>query len=233
MPRFPNGQIPESHLVVLDKGRNDDGPWKHVAPPGTAARWNHLVATGSAKYGVTLRITPGWNLFRPLDVQVLYRKRLGIMAAVPGFSSHGGVFRGSDCMAIDVQNWGALAPGNQFLAWARFVSLCRLAGFRMDFVQPQELWHVGDFDPWNVPAGFAKGRINPTTVRNEESDMPIIVVQRKDSQLAKGLFDLTTGKLRREISKAENNLYRAAQQVDPHSVIYATVSDRDYAVLRG
>lgn len=60
-----------------------------------------------------------------------------------------------------------------------------------------------------------------------------LVVRRENSQLAKGLFDTTTGKLRREISKSENNLYRAAQKVDPGAVIYATVSDRDYAILRG
>lgn len=234
MPRFDNGRIPESKLVALGKGRNDDGPWKHLAPPGTAARWNFLVATARSKYGVTLRITPGWNLFRPLDVQVLYRKRLGIMAAVPGFSSHGGVFKGQDCMAIDVQNWGDLAPGRPDTAWARFTALCRIAGFRVDFVKPRETWHVGDFDPWRIPAVARGFRVNAIKIHGEEEgDMPIIVVQRENSQLAKGLFDTTTGKLRREISKSENNLYRAAQKVDPGAVIYATVSDRDYAILRG
>jgi hypothetical protein len=233
MPEFANGRIPESKLVSLGRGRNGDGAWKHLAPPGTAARWNWMVATGRAKYGVTLRITPGWNLFRPFDVQVLYRERLGIMAAMPGFSSHGGIFGGRDCQAIDVQNWGDLAPGNANLAWARFVALCRLAGFRVDFVKPRETWHVGDFDPWKVPAAAAAFRVNPITVHDQEDDMPIIVVERADSKLAKGLFDPTTGKLRREISKSENNLYRAAQKANPGSVIYATVSDKDYAVLRG
>ncbi|WP_137845362.1 hypothetical protein [Microbacterium sp. 2FI] len=234
MSEFANGRIPESRLVALGSGRDADGTWKHLAPPGTAARWNWLRATGRAKYGVTLRVTPGWNLFRPLDIQFLYRRRLGIMAAQPGFSSHGGVFRGRDCMAIDVQNWGDLAPGNSFTAWARFVALCRLAGFQVDFVKPRETWHIGDFDPWKVPAAAKDFRINSIRVRGqEESDMPIIIVQRADAKLAKGLFDTTTGKLRREISKSENNLYRAAQKTDPAAVIYATVSDKDYAVLRG
>lgn len=233
MPEFANGRIPRSRLIPLGNGRDRDGVWHHLAPPGTAARWNWLVATARAKYGVTLRITPGWNLFRPLDVQVRYRQRLGIMAAQPGFSSHGGVFRGRDCMAIDVQNWGDLAPGNSTVAWVRFVALCRMAGFSVDFVKPRETWHVGDFDPWRVPAAAAKFRIKPTKVLEQEDDMPIIVVQRANSALAKGLFDSTTGKLRREISRSENNVYRAAQAINPASVIYATVSDKDYAVLKG
>jgi hypothetical protein len=233
MAQFANGKIPKSRLVPLGKGRDRDGVWRHLAPPGTAARWNWLVATARAKYGVTLRITPGWNLFRPLEVQVLYRQRLGIMAAQPGFSSHGGVFRGRDCMAIDVQNWGDLAPGRPEVAWVRFVALCRMAGFRVDFVKPRETWHVGDFDPWRVPAAAAKFRIKPTKVLEQEDDMPIIVVQRANSQLAKGLFDSTTGKLRREISRSENNVYRAAQAINPAAVIYATVSDKDYAILKG
>lgn len=232
MPEFANGRIPESRLVALGRGRDRDGVWKHLAPPGTAARWNFLSATARAKYGVALRVTPGWNLFRPFDVQVRYRDRLGIMAAVPGFSSHGGVFNGRDCMAIDVQNWGDLAPGNSAAAWARFVALCRVAGFRVDFVKPRETWHVGDFDPWRVPAA-AKFRIKPVKVLEQEDDMAIIVVQRENSQLAKGLFDPTTGKLRREISRSENNLYRAAHAANPSAVIYATVSDKDYAVLKG
>lgn len=234
MPEFANGRIPESRLIALGRGRNSDGTWKHLAPPGTAARWNWLVATARAKYGVGLRVTPGWNLFRPFDVQVLYRARLGMMAAQPGFSSHGGIFQGRDCMAIDVQNWGDLAPGNSFTAWARFIALCRMAGFRVDFVKPRETWHVGDFDPWRVPDAAKGFRINPIHVPDlEDDEMPIIVVQRANAQLAKGLFDTTTGKLRREISKAENNLYRSAQKTNPASVIYATVTDKDYAILRG
>lgn len=233
MPEFANGRIPESRLVALGRGRDRDGVWKHLAPPGTAARWNFLTATARAKYGVALRITPGWNLFRPFDVQVRYRDRLGIMAAVPGFSSHGGVFNGRDCMAIDVQNWGDLAPGNSAAAWTRFVALCRVSGFRVDFVKPRETWHVGDFDPWRVPAAAAKFRINPVTVLEQEADMAVIVVQRANSQLAKGVFDPITGKLRREITPSENNLYRAAQAANPSAVIYATVSDKDYAILKG
>lgn len=158
--RYRNGEIPEYLLEELGSGWDQDGLWKHLATPGTAVRWRWMVAAALQKYGVHLRITPGWNVFRPLRMQFIYRERLGIMAAVPRTSSHGGEFNGRDCMAIDVQNWADLAPGNVDLAWARFVALCRLAGFTTDFVTPRERWHIGDFDPWNVPAWMEDDMFN-------------------------------------------------------------------------
>jgi hypothetical protein len=123
----------------------------HYLPAGTAARWSWLVAQAKAKYGVALRITGGWNGYRPYDVQVQYRKDLGIWAAVPGTSSHGLIWRGLQVAAVDVNNWGELG-------WGRFAGLCRLAGFTVDFVSPQELWHIGDLnDIWTVPAFAASG----------------------------------------------------------------------------
>lgn len=141
---YGNGEFPEHLFESLGSGWDQDGEWKHLAPPGTAARWRWMVAQARAKYGVTLRITPGWNAYRPLRMQHIYRARLGVWAAVPGTSSHGGRYQGRDCFAIDVNNWGDLG-------WTRFSALCRLAGFTTDFVSPQELWHIGDFDPWHVP----------------------------------------------------------------------------------
>lgn len=138
MGGYANGRFPLSQMVHLGGD--------HYLPPGTAARWRWLVAQAWLKYGVLLRITIGWNGYRPYVIQVEYRNRLGIWAAVPGLSSHGLVYRGQEVAAIDVDNWAVLG-------WARFSALCRLAGFTVDFVTPQELWHIGDFnDIWVVPA---------------------------------------------------------------------------------
>lgn len=168
-------------MVVLGTGSDRYGTWKHLLPPGTAARWLWMVARALLLYGVTLRITPGWNAYRPLWVQKLYRAALGIMAAVPGWSSHGGWFNGRESMAIDVQNWKDLAPGNERLAWSRFVALCKEAGFTVDFVKPTELWHIGDLsgDVWTVPAGFdvkplPKPTPKPKSELSEEDDMACV-----------------------------------------------------------
>ncbi|KSU52903.1 hypothetical protein [Microbacterium enclense] len=161
MPRYANGQAPLSALVKLSD--------QHYLPEGTAARWRELQRLAWEKYGVWLIISPGWNAYRPLSIQYEYRAELGIWAAVPGYSSHGLNFNGRDCAAIDVYNWASLG-------WGRFVALCRLVGFTVDFVSPQELWHIGDFDPWSVPT-FAAITINPETTKlpepEEADDMPI------------------------------------------------------------
>ncbi|GGM42130.1 M15 family metallopeptidase domain-containing protein [Microbacterium saperdae] len=147
MGGFTNGRFPLSMLVHLGG--------KIYLPAGTAARWRWMVAQALAKYGVLLYVTPGWNGYRPYDIQVEYRQELGNWAAVPGYSSHGLIYRGKTVAAVDVANWADLAPGNTALAWSRFKALCRLAEFTVDFVTPQELWHIGDFnDVWTVP-GFA------------------------------------------------------------------------------
>ncbi|MCT2085032.1 hypothetical protein M3D75_02780 [Microbacterium enclense] len=170
MPRYENGRAPLSDLVKLGE--------QHYLPAGTCARWRELQRLAWEKYGVWLVITPGWNGYRPLDIQIQYRKELGIWAAVPGFSSHGLTYQGRDCAALDVNNWRSLAPGNESLAWARFVALCRLVGFTVDFVTPREQWHIGDFDPFTIPA-FAVVTINPGTTAmpgaqsEEDDDMPI------------------------------------------------------------
>lgn len=147
MGGYSNGRYPLSMMVKL-------GPEQYL-PPGTAARWQWLVRTALEKYGILLVISPGWNGYRPYDEQVRAREELGIWAAVPGYSSHGLIYNGQQVAAIDVYNWGELG-------WARFKALCRLAGFTVDFVSPQELWHIGDFnDIWTVPE-FTK-----------EDDMPL------------------------------------------------------------
>ncbi|MDQ1111182.1 hypothetical protein QE418_000630 [Microbacterium testaceum] len=162
MTRYRNGEAPLSDLVYL-------GP-EFYLPAGTAARWRELQRLAWEKYSVWLVPTSGWNGYRPLSVQYEYREELGIWAAVPGYSSHGLTFNGRDCAAIDVNNWASLAPRDEALAWARFVALCRIVGFTVDFVTPREKWHIGDFDPFTVPA-FADITINPRPVPKEWEDM--------------------------------------------------------------
>lgn len=169
MPRYANGQAPLSAMIKIGD--------EQYLPAGTCARWRELQRLAWEKYGVWLVISPGWNAYRPLNIQIQYRAELGIWAAVPGYSSHGLTYGGRECAAIDVYNWASLAPGNESLAWARFVALCRLVGFTVDFVTPRELWHIGDFnDVWTAPA-FAAVVINPATTAlpepPQEDDMPI------------------------------------------------------------
>lgn len=164
MTRYRNGEAPLHEMVKLGD--------KHYLPHGTAARWREMQRLAWEKYGVWLEITPGWNGYRPLHIQYEYRAELGVWAAVPGYSSHGLTFNGQDMAAIDVNNWRSLAPGNSSLAWARFVALCRIVGFITNFVSPEELWHIGDPNPFSIPA-FADISINPRPVSEEEQIMGV------------------------------------------------------------
>jgi hypothetical protein len=178
MGGITNGNIPESDMVEIGRGYDRYGLWKHLLPAGTLRRWRYLVALALRKYGVVLYITAGWNAYRPLWVQRLYRTALGIWAAIPGTSSHGGLYNGRLCMAVDVANWRDLAPGDESLAWARFKALCRLAGFTVDFVTPQELWHIGDQnDIWAAPASL---EVTPLPI--EDNDDPEEVIMRARSK---------------------------------------------------
>jgi hypothetical protein len=185
---YANGEVPLSALIHVQ-----NNIW---LPAGTLARWNWVVQQGFAKYGVTLRITGQyssawntWNGYRPLSAQILYKKEYGNLAATPRLSSHGGTYRGQEVFAIDVDNWRDLAPGNESLAWARFVALMRLAGLTVDFVTPREQWHVGDFNnPWAVPA-FASGgggsHINPTPKESDVSEDIYVKFGKKGGQPVK------------------------------------------------
>lgn len=165
---YANGRIPLWRLEHLGG--------EHYLPPGTAARWRWLQKVAWEKYGVWLVITVGWNAYRPYDVQVTYRRDLGIWAAVPGKSSHGGTFQGREVFAIDVNNWAVLG-------WDRFSALCRLAGFTVNFVTPQELWHIGDFNnAWVVPAGASSTpTVNKETTRKRRRETMIHAAWRDDN----------------------------------------------------
>lgn len=77
------------------------------------------------------------------------------------------------------------------------------------------------------------GKTITATAEEEETEM-IIIAQRKNSQLAKGIYDPKTGKIAREIKPEENNLLRSAEGAGGKAngtILYGTVSDSDYAKL--
>lgn len=176
---YANGQYP-LHLFIHRGGNL-------YFTPSLNARWNEMVRLGVEKYGVRLFITGdidglgGWNAYRPIGPQRNYRRHYGIRAAEPGFSSHGGKFRGQEVFALDISNVNALAPGNQSLANARLTALARAVGLTVNFVTPTEWWHVGDFNPaWTVPS-FGAVAVNPDTtnrptVPKEDDDMLMLTL---------------------------------------------------------
>lgn len=213
---YPNGKAPKS--AMIHRGGN------HWLPPGTNAAWDAFVADGKQTYGVTFVITPrggpdditnGENGYRFLDTQKTARAKACArghcgQAAYPGTSPHG------DGRAIDVYNWGAIP-------WARFVALCKKHGF-VTLTVPGERWHIYyTGDVWAAAAGGGGGNpFNP-----QEEDMPITILERKNnSQAAKSLYNPTTGKAIRQISKDENSSFRAAGSSG--AVIYVSVSDAEY-----
>lgn len=160
MARFRNGAVPR-HLLIEDSAGN-------LFFPGTWRRWQALVADVKKRHGVTLRVSPrsygAGNAYRSLEEQWSVRSALGVQAAVPGNSSHGGVWTGQttgagglptwvegrESGAIDVYNWSAIG-------WAAFKAAAERAGFITNVVVPQELWHIVDLDPWGHKNGAAGG----------------------------------------------------------------------------
>lgn len=197
---YPNGQVPFSVLVYL--GANF---W---LPPGTAARWAWFVREGYRRFGVTFRITPdrdglgGWNAYRPLAAQILYRKRYGQGAAPAGKSSHGGWYQNQEVFAVDVDNW-------MVVPWKDFAALAHEAGFRTNFVSPEERWHIGDFNnPWVVPAFTL-----PPTIRVQEDDeMYSVHVNGKIYSVAKQFIShnstIEEANVTRQVTSATDELHR-------------------------
>ncbi|MBT2484848.1 MULTISPECIES: hypothetical protein [unclassified Microbacterium] len=203
---YRNGEVPLHKLIHVQ-----NNIW---LPAGTLARWNWAVQQGVKKYGVRLRITGQnstgkytWNGYRPLSAQKLYRNAFGQLAAVPGWSSHGGWYHNQEVFAIDVDNWAEMG-------WARFAALMRLAGLRVDFVSPREQWHVGDFNnPWVIPAFASSGsgsHLNPKPApkpapkpdESEEDDMEPSYVYNRAPYDRVYVIHPITGK-KRPLSKAE------------------------------
>lgn len=151
--------------------------------PATAERFRRFREDVKAETGVTLYITgasargwDGWNGYRPLASQNTYKAYLGIWAAQPGFSSHGGTFRGEDCMAFDIANWASVP-------WEVFSHLAAKHGLITNFVSPEERWHVGDKNPWVMPATAGGGNAsNPADNHESNEDDEMFAVIQNGNQ---------------------------------------------------
>ncbi|MFH8249912.1 hypothetical protein ACH3VR_06040 [Microbacterium sp. B2969] len=149
---YSNGRVPDSVVsVVVANGGSGAKAWEHRLTPGTAARWKAAQEYAFAHFGRRIYITwGGWNAYRPFDVQKRYRDEACAngncnQASVAGSSSHGGNWRGSDCLAIDVDRNG--------LEWWQVWESCSSAGFecnriteRRSGIDGGEPWHIIDFN---------------------------------------------------------------------------------------
>lgn len=134
---FKNGEFPLEDFIQVGF---EQYLWK-----GTYHRWIGMVQDCIDTYGVRLRITAGWNGYRPLSAQWwAYNNLPAGQAAYPGTSSHGGIFEGQEAGAIDVANWGEIG-------WEAFAALCWKWGFQPGYFS-WELWHIIDWNPNAVPA---------------------------------------------------------------------------------
>lgn len=70
----------------------------------------------------------------------------------------------------------------------------------------------------------------PAATVPEEDDMPITIIQKADSNAAKSLYDVKTGRAIRAISRDENTAFRKAAA---GTVVYITLSDAEYAERGG
>jgi hypothetical protein len=174
MVRYANGRIPDSELVSFKSGGES-----FRSTPASVRRWLNLVADCQKLYGVTLTITSGPNAYRSYASQVAMKLKYTLQgkpmqAAAPGTSSHGGNYNGTytgyvrkDSSAFDVNNW-------QSIGWTKFSALAHKHGFSTNVVQPKELWHIVDFNPWTMPASTKPEQV-PTP-----APLPIPPIEEKD-----------------------------------------------------
>lgn len=169
---YRNGQVPFTVVsVVLGTGRDANGYWEFRCTPAFAARWAYAKREAERRFGRTIFIRTGWNIYRPLNIQREARERACAQgncngASVAGYSSHGGNWGGRDCLAVDVDPNG--------LTWDQVDVAMEAAGFAarmiteaMSGIRGGERWHYIDFNafgPVPIFAGF-----DATTF--EEDDM--------------------------------------------------------------
>jgi hypothetical protein len=173
MSTYPNGKIPDRLLI-----RRGD----FLLTAGTWAKFDDLVARVKRRTGVTLRIstgstvaTKGAGAFRTYAMQVDVKKYWTArgqsrMAAAPGYSSHGGEYKGDDALAIDITNYSQI-PLSVFFEEGR------AAGFQMGYFdgngKPYEPWHIIDRDPYRTsssPAGTTTGEWDAMATKQEIKD---------------------------------------------------------------
>lgn len=203
MPRYSNGYIPRSELVLIEGN--------HLATRGTAARWEALKADVLKHEGIRLRITGGENAYRSFAGQQFARKNACAKgrcndAAVPGTSSHGGSLNGRDAGAIDVDNWAALGK-------EKFYAYCRRNGFEPGYFS-WEPWHIIDWAPYTVPTGGGSqpsggGSSKPAVPDTKGKKMKYILMVTRDNAggIRRYLLD-PEKEAHREISQTKYEVYK-------------------------
>lgn len=192
MTLYQNGRIPQGNLIKIASGTDVNGYWEHLISPATLRKWNAALAYARRKWGKVMRISTGWNVYRPYAVQTDARKRACAAgncnaASIAGWSSHGGTWRNStytrglwvDALAIDVVR--------QELTWAQVDEAMRHAGFLVGAITKaiagiDEPWHYIDLDPWAAV---------PTTTPTKEAE--VIPYHRQDPNARGGGRSLTRG----------------------------------------
>lgn len=185
MTLYRNGRIPPGVLFTIADGVDRNGYWEFQTTRATYVRWQMAKDYAEKHFGKTLYIRSGWNIYRPFQVQKDARDRACAAgncnaASVAGFSSHGGNWRGRDCLAIDVDPNG--------LSWAQVWEACRSAGFECGLITQAisgipggEPWHIIDFNAfgpvpdWSGDGGnaFEPGEDTEETEEEEEEDMVV------------------------------------------------------------
>lgn len=190
MATYRNGYVPLDLLVSVGEGTDKYGRFEHLLTPATAVKHFALLGKAKARTGRTLSATAGYSCYRPMKYQQLYRDDLGIWAADPGTSSHGGELRGRDSLAIDYHNWADVYDG--FGGQSAWFDDCRAAGFepgyisRKNYFAVEEPWHVIDWNPYGTPAAGVKYGYNAIPQRRT-----IVDIQRRLGTTADGRLGFT------------------------------------------
>jgi hypothetical protein len=169
-----NGYIPESELIVFQRGWNaTDGNWFHGFTPGTYAKHLALLARAKSRTGRDLYLSSGWSAYRPMHAQEIARRIWGNGAAWPGTSSHGGFWEGRETLAGDYGNWAWVYANHG--GRAAFYEDCRAVGLTPGMIEPSrgypdEPWHVIDLDPRSMPAPAG----GPAIPFPQEDPMPTV-----------------------------------------------------------
>lgn len=222
MPAFSNGYVPYSVVsVVLASGTDENGYWEFRCTPSFAARWAFAKQYALARFGRTIYIRTGWNVYRPIDSQKVARTNACAAgncagAAYPGSSSHGGNWNGRDCLAVDVDPNG--------LSWDQVDEAMEAAGFSarmiteaMSGIAGGERWHYIDFNAFGAVPSFESSTPFPPARPQEDDPMLMLIIGGAHfAALGEGIFRHFTGTDPRETIK---NLSRSAD--DWQNVSYA------------
>lgn len=188
MPTYRNGHVPYSVVsVVLGSGTDRNGYWEFRCTPAFAARWAAAKREAERRFGRTIYIRTGWNLYRPIHSQEIARKNACAAgncngASAVGYSSHGGNWNGRDCLAVDVDPNG--------LTWDQVDQAMEAVGFSarlitqaMSGIPGGERWHYIDFNAFGPVPQFARGGATDFQEDEMNADQEKILRDLRTTQL--------------------------------------------------